>query len=163
MQAEKVGLSAHQIVLDFRSFLSASWVVVMKYTEARNDESLILDWMQANWEILVETTLCTQPNEYLEVYGDGADCNGDSSRVWMPKALPTHRIVCLPSQEFEVVDEISKSQLDPGNKTFNRFVSWNQFQYQDCPPFDFALLEDVNNIYIVPVSSITFHLKAVDD
>mgnify|MGYP000073187604 FL=1 len=45
--------------------------------------------MQANWELLVERKILPL-NEYLEVYGDGADFNGISSRITDINIAATH-------------------------------------------------------------------------
>jgi hypothetical protein len=91
-------MEINKAVRVFASFLNASWDIVMplllerKYT---TDESSISDWLQANWEILVEKKILKQ-NEYLETYSEGADYNGSSSRMNDIEALPTHTLRVFP-------------------------------------------------------------------
>ena len=59
----------------FSDFLNSSSEIVTPLLIDRHytsDESSIGDWLQANWEILVEKKVLKQ-NEYLEIYSDGAD------------------------------------------------------------------------------------------
>lgn len=154
-------IDANKIILFFRDFLNSSWTTISKYNTFQKADQFIEDWMQANWEMMVEACLCTAPNEFLEVYGNGADCNEDSSRVWMPKALPTHRITCRSKQESVVLDELSNESIDPSSKIFNRFVSWNGKHYEDKEPFGFVLIEDLKQEYVVSVKSITFSIVLI--
>lgn len=67
----------------FVNYLNATWNIVeplilnRDYTSDENSRS---DWIQANWELLVERKVLPL-NDYLEVYGAGADFNGKSSRI----------------------------------------------------------------------------------
>jgi len=90
----------NDIILGFSKFLSVSWGAIHETTsmlEHGDKNGLVSDWMQANWEILVETPLRELlgfENAFLEPYGEGADCNNNSSRVWLPEVSATHRIIC---------------------------------------------------------------------
>jgi hypothetical protein len=52
-------------------------------------EDSLADWLQANWEIIVESRLrdAALLNGLLDVYAYGADCNGSSSRVSLPESI----------------------------------------------------------------------------
>lgn len=80
----------------FREILLAVGEQVQAFNSSVSSGSYWLDWLQANWESVVEAAIASERNIFLEVYGEGADCNGASSRVCFPSALATHQIVCIP-------------------------------------------------------------------
>ncbi len=98
----------------FSSFLATSWEEVSLLSAADSTGSFTIDWLQANWEILVEGLL--GQGIVLEPYGDGADCNGASSRVLYPDRLPTHQIICKPLQGSQIFDALNEQQLDSSKK-----------------------------------------------
>ncbi|MCA9680303.1 MAG: hypothetical protein KC464_35065, partial [Myxococcales bacterium] len=59
----------------FAATLATSWERLEAIARRTSTGSYLADWAQANWEMIVEGVL--PPGEdFLEVYGDGADCNG---------------------------------------------------------------------------------------
>lgn len=60
----------------FARFLNCSWDIIKPLLPNRHysssDDASMADWVQANWEILVEKKILL-PDEYLGFYGDGAD------------------------------------------------------------------------------------------
>jgi hypothetical protein len=119
------------------------------------------DWLQANWEILVENTVLPS-GEYLEVYGVGADVNDDSSRVCFPDKLPTHRIYCMSPNDAPVIDLLSQ-QLKHITRTmtFFGFVSWDQGYFRVSSPFDHVLLENGGDRIVVRISDVFFDVEAI--
>ncbi len=75
------------------------------------------DFLQANWEILVEMLICIPGEEFLEPYGNGADCNGDSSRVSLPDKITTHRIQCYTDSN-KVMDLLTNKEILLSKKLF---------------------------------------------
>ena len=66
------------------------------------------DWLQSNWERVVEASFDPSDKIFLEIYGEGGDCNASSSRVWNEKAIATHRVICMPINMSDgVVDVLS--------------------------------------------------------
>ena len=63
--------------------LETYWGSLQKLSKHDPTGSLKDDWMQANWELIVEGLL-SDGRLVLEPYGEGADCNGASSRVLYP-------------------------------------------------------------------------------
>ena len=148
---------AGQALYGFRDFLEASWGAVEKLRSlSPSAEDQVADWLQANWEVFVEAVLFPEGNHYLEVYGDGAECNGASSRVWKPWALPTHRVRCLPRTGTTVVDVLTGKATDPRNLSFWGFVSWDGEQYDMSPPFHHVLLEDRSDSYVIKLDEVEF-------
>ena len=151
------------VVRGFQVFLRDSWESVGRILGAGDSacSSLQNDWLQANWELLIETQLCRSGVQFLEVYGEVADCNGSSSRVWMPEALPTHRVVCLSASTDPVKDEITSRSIDVRNLTFDGFVHWSEGQYRVSPPFDAILLSSQTDVFIVSCHSVIFDIEPI--
>ncbi len=78
----------------FSKFLNSSWDIVtplLLEREYTSNIGSINDWFQANWEILVERKVLDVTG-YLDIYGEGADCYGASSRMTDIDAIPTFTI-----------------------------------------------------------------------
>lgn len=137
----------------YREFLGRSIEVV---SEAVSDE-ILNDWMQANWELLVESRVCQPGLEFLTVYGDGADCNDGSSRVWFPEALATHGVKCeLIKPAFDVMSEqpITKNAV----LDFEGICSWDvtKKQYSTNGCLDFVLCSIRCKYYVLPFENLKF-------
>ena len=110
----------------FSELLVAYWENLESLSKYDTTESLKIDWLQANWELIVEGLLDGK-NLVLEPYGDGADCNGASSRVLYPDRLPTHRLICKSSSGGLIFDFLNDQELDTSKEgiIFDRFcVYW---------------------------------------
>lgn len=131
-------------LLAFLTVLRTSWTPVKDcLTAAGWDDSASADWVQANWEMIVEAAVSHDVQVVLEVYAGGADCNGDSSRVWRPKMSPTHRITCLP-KATPVVEMISGKPMNfptEGLRLYE-FVALTSGWFERSPPFDCVLLSN---------------------
>lgn len=156
-------IEVNDIVMKFQNFLLSGWEAFEVFNENflyDEKEEKVNDWLQANWELLVESTL-TGVNEYLEVYGYGADCNGASSRVTFPDKLATHRIVCNAHGGHLLRDVVSEEMKSIKNMAFQSFVKWDGSYYQILPPFDYVLLSnDIENI-LVNVKDVYFDIVRV--
>lgn len=144
----------------FAKFIEDNWRCVEDLLKlSGNKTSILSDWMQSNWEILVENLLC-HTNEYLDIYGDGADCNEKSSRVFMPTALPTHEIYCQGKEpDKKIKDFLSQELIEIKDKTFNRFISWDGKRYSDAPPLKYVLLENDDDEFIVALEDVKFNIR----
>lgn len=153
-------MNVNKIINDYRYFLLSSWESFSKFNDGLSHDDIeekTNNWLQANWEVLVESSL-TEINEYLEVYGYGADCNGASSRVCFPNQSPTHKIFCKSLDGDKVRDVISNDIRDITEMTFDGFMNWNGINYDISPPFDFVLLSDKNEEILVSLSNIQFDI-----
>ncbi|WDE07038.1 hypothetical protein SG34_009185 [Thalassomonas viridans] len=142
---------------NFREFLNASWGTVCKQFEF--DEDLNNDWLQANWELLVESPLTTGDKRvFLPCYGEGAE--GYSDRIFNPDADITHEIRCKGKDATKVFDHISKRYIEFTDEgfIFNRFicVDVNDDYIESCP-FDFIQVEEFPNSAFA-ISNIDFNL-----
>ena len=127
----------------FSDFLNRSWELIIPLLSDRSyttDDSSKSDWLQSNWEILVERKVL-QLNEYLEVYGCGADFNGGSSRITDIESAPTHFVKVIVDKEEDILNNL---KVERSEYTFELLVGFRDGFYTDIPPFDFVLVEDEN-------------------
>ena len=129
----------------FSSFLNATFNIVHPLIEERSytsDEESINDWLQSNWELLIEKKILGK-DEYFEVYGNGADFYGASSRITDMEALPTHKIVVKKGRYSIAKDVLNDEtiQLD-NNLIFDRLVGFEDGFYVIKSEFNHVLLND---------------------
>ncbi|ACU07091.1 hypothetical protein FIC_00636 [Flavobacteriaceae bacterium 3519-10] len=105
---------------DFLNLSNTSLKLVKDNLVADNFADIQNDFYQVNWEILVESAVCIPGEEWLQIYGEGADCNSGSSRVTFPEKLPTHKIICR--SEENIIDLLTNKIVDFENYTFNSFA-----------------------------------------
>ncbi|SEA67499.1 hypothetical protein SAMN05192529_14412 [Arachidicoccus rhizosphaerae] len=130
----------------FSDFLNNSWIIVSQLLLNRDytsNEDSINDWLQANWELLVERKVL-KVNEYLEVYGEGADYNGSSSRIVDPEALPNFKVVIKSRSGNKILDILNDEQVVLENLTFEKIVGFKNGFYTFEPEFKYVLLTDDN-------------------
>lgn len=143
----------------FSKFLVSSWEDLSKLLENDTTGSLKEDWLQANWELLVEGL--AGEGVILEPYGDGADCNGASSRVLYPNRIPSHHIICKPLDGHSIYDVLNEQRLDIQQAIiFDRFVSLgNDGWYYESPPFDKILAGYNGKDVVLDFNAVDFQLK----
>lgn len=148
----------------FVRFINESWDTVIPLLEGRDyttDESSIADWLQLNWEILVERKVL-KINQYLDVYGEGADFNGASSRITDVSVLPNFSIKIKGRAEREVSDLLNDEQILISNGKFIELVTFKDGFYKKEPKFDYVLLEDDIGVErVVPIEDIEFKLEKI--
>jgi hypothetical protein len=148
----------------FSTFLNSSWKSVAPLLIERSytsDESSIGDWLQVNWEILVEKKVLKQ-NEYLEIYSDGADYYGSSSRMVDIEAKPTHTIKVFSNGE---ANDVLNSEIitNKAEFQFERFVGFENGYYVDQPPFNYALVSENSGLErVLAIEKIIFLLHQIE-
>jgi hypothetical protein len=147
----------------FTGFLNSSWDIVYQLLLNRDyttNESSINDWLQANWELLVERKVL-KVNEYLEVYGDEADFNGDSSRITDPEALPNFRVIVKIKNDNPILDVLNNEQVRFENATFDKIVGFENGFYTIGKKFEYVLIIDpVSGLErVVAIDDVEFGLK----
>lgn len=147
----------------FSDFLNSSWIIVSQLLLNRDytsNEDSINDWFQANWELLVERKVL-RVNEYLEVYGEGADYNGSSSRIVDPEVLPNFKVVIKSRNGDKVLDILNNEQVSLGNINFEKLVGFKNGFYTFEPEFKYALLTDDNLGLerVVALEDVVFELE----
>jgi hypothetical protein len=139
-------MNINEAIRIFANFLNDSFTVVkplLTDREYTNNESSVDDWLQANWELLVERKVL-RINEYLDVYGAGADFYGGSSRITDHNALPTYTILVSKISQRSI-DVLNNTQIEIDEFIFERIVGFKEGFYSDTPPFDYVLVNDVKN------------------
>ncbi len=152
----------------FATFLSDTWDTVHPLLLGRSyttDIDSIGDWMQANWELLVERRLVAG-DQCLEIYSSGADFYGFSSRITDPEAHRVDFVVAVkPTENFSwfkenhTFDYLNQEKFSLGDAVFEEFVSFKNKFYHIESPFEYALLKDNGLERVVKLSDITFELK----
>ena len=156
-------MCVNESIIKFRNFLLIGWEAISFYQNFWNEkEEIINDFLQANWEILVENSLCSE-NEFLEVYGYGADCNGASSRVCYPNKIPTHRIICNPINNKPVRDVITNTFKIITGMSFDGFLSSDGKSYHIQPPIDHILLNISEETILVELNNISFNIQKISN
>ncbi len=143
----------------FRSVLSCSWPHIMKLVERDKTDEFLIDWLQANWEMIVEASIPPKFSPRLEHYGEGADCNGNSCRVWEPAAVANYQVICIPKDNYAIVDVISGKKVE-GKLILDEFCTIKDDLYICAPPFDYANIrvtdKSMPNPCIIDINSIEF-------
>ena len=147
----------------FVNFLNSSWIIVSQLLFERDyttDEDSTNDWLQANWELLVERKVL-KVNEYLEIYGEGADYNGASSRIIDPEALPNFKIIVKTKNGNSILDVLNNEQVRFENVTFDKIVGFKNGFYTLEPEFKYVLITDDNLGLerVVAIDDIEFGLE----
>lgn len=129
------------------------------------DESVLADWAQANWEMIVEAAVSRREQVVLEVYGDGADCNDHSSRVWRPDFLPSHAVFCRTARTDGIVrDQLTGEAIrmpSAGLRLFQFVALTQDGWYKAEPPFDHALLDSDQCEVVVNLTDVAFALVEI--
>jgi hypothetical protein len=142
----------------FRQSLNCSWRLISALAKRDSTGSYVDDLLQANWEMLVEASIDFRHGVVLEVYGNGADCNIRSSRVWKPQAQAT-----TPVYVRYVGNELLLNQID--NEVVSGLLKLDHFATildgwpsVDCP-FDHVVLSDRYDT-VIPIRDLRYYVVA---
>ena len=149
----------------FSDFLNSSWTIVNQLLIDRaytSNENSLNDWLQSNWEFLVERKVL-KINDYLEVYGNGADFNGTSSRITDPGAVANFKIKVISKNNKPVFDALNEEEVTLFNTDFNKLIGFKNGFYIMEPEFNFVLLDDknTNTERVVGLNDIEFELETL--
>ncbi len=161
-------MSVNNILKKFVNLLLAYWKTIESLSKKDTTESFQIDWLQANWELIVEHFVFPTDyfaNRFLVPYGDGADCNGMSSRVWEPDAVMSHGLVCKSINNNLIQDFLNKQKLDTSVEpvVFDRFVSMKDGWYYEQPPFDKILGEYKDEEVVIAFSDVDVNLQNINN
>jgi hypothetical protein len=121
-----------------------------------NHDSFVIDWLQANWELFIEGSFSSEAIR-VEIYGEGADINGSSSRVTFPNDIPTASVKCIWSDVIE--DKLTHKMVKFKEPIlFEKFVTVKDgWYYEDCP-FDAVLVQIEGKETIFDLKDVSFVL-----
>ena len=147
-----------ELIEIFRALLNSFWMKMQVFATDVEGESMLNDWKQANWELIVESNLFQEEDLHLEPYGEGADYYGDSSRIIRPEALPTHAVCC--QSESEVTDLLTGNMVVFPREGFpiECFVTLRDGWYYEEPPFDCVLIIKGKEQLVVRIEDVNFEL-----
>ena len=148
-------------ILKFRKFLLDCWPdidALMEDHDWHDDGYFIDEWLQSNWELLVERQLLKKAghvNSFGIYYG--------RNRYAQKESTITHEIICRPKDNVSLIDEKSNEPIPRGTKLiFHIFLKKMGGLY---PPFDSAGVYSKNgknvDLYYVPVSDVEFFMEEV--
>ncbi len=148
----------HQINY-FRNFLIAAWPFLdkmMKNHDWDSDVGFTHDWIQANWEFLVERELLGSTKRLFPL--------GWSKRVTDQKSTVTHKVICQVEKSLELRDWNKKTLNYQGEELLpGGFCSPYDITYGLYPPFDYVNLYtlDRKKLYIIPFDNCKFYLQPI--
>ncbi|MBA3406277.1 MAG: hypothetical protein H0U13_16605 [Gemmatimonadaceae bacterium] len=146
-------------VRTFQRLLRLGWQDVSACAAAAAYDGILADWMQSNWEMIVEASLPPADQVRLEVYGDGADCNDRSSRVFLSESTATHRVVCVPRDNVVSADLLGNVPIAGDRKIIlDEFVMMRDGWYYRDEPFDCILVEVADVERVIAAETVDFEL-----
>jgi hypothetical protein len=142
----------------FREMLNASWPLIDALAASDMTGSYVDDWMQANWEMVVECSIPPHMNVILAPYGSGADCNLGSSRVWRPQATPTTAVFVRYLGNEPLKNVIDDTEVQ-GTLKLEHFCSIKDGWPTLSPPFDHAVLFG-DSVIAIALANTEFYINA---
>ncbi len=158
-----------EVIRLFAAALDGAWPAasaLLESTDHARDNNLLGDWFQSMWEMLVEASFGgVKDPVFLEIYGDGADCNGATSRVYQPTAIATHAIHCFDPQSDRITDQLMQTPVEVPAEGLpvDRLVSLDgSGWYADRPPFDHVLVLQHGNPAVFRLDGLEFRLAPIE-
>lgn len=130
-----------ELILRFKRVAEFGWPEVTEAVPSESREELLNDWLQFQWEMLVEWPLRIRDGELtLGFYGDGAD--GASSHI-REISQHTHWVCCRPLQgdELPLLLDGTLIRFPETGLQFEKFAQCEAGQWTiDAPPWDSVVL-----------------------
>lgn len=144
-------------ILKFKNFLNKCWGELDKLMENHdweNDGEFLDEWVQVNWEFLVERELLK-----LHGYLSPLACN---AHITPYKGKFFYKLICEVDKNIELKDWIQKTfNYEDEELLLSGFRAEYDATFGLYPPFDYieACTIDRRKIYIVPITACRFFLK----
>jgi hypothetical protein len=151
-------MTLQQLLEKYRTLLNSFWPDAQAIAKDAGEDEWLNDWMQANWELIVEGGLSPDSSITLEIYGEGADFYGSSSRIPRPQATPTHAVRARPAPN--AIDALSgqPAEFPADGLVVESFVTTRNGWYFEEPPFDHVLFNDNGLDKVLSVKQVEFFL-----
>lgn len=149
-------------ILKFRDFLVHSWSDLDRLMENHDwddDGDFTHEWVQVNWEFLVE-------RELLEKKGFLKSYIFDDYRVTWSGMAPTHEIICKSKSRNELVADQTQLSIPLDTKLqFGGFVTRRNPGYGWYPPFDYITVftPKKKRMYELAVNDVDFFLCQISE
>lgn len=146
-------------IISFRNFLNSSWPyldALMENHDWDKDGNFIDDWVQANWELLIEREILGKDKYLLPLEWN--------NRMFFSTKYAKYKIVCKITGDVELKDWILKSNNYEGEELLIfGFRSSKGVSYGLYPPFDFVEVRscEKTKVYIIPLNCCRFLLKPI--
>lgn len=147
-------------IKNYRNFLNASWPFLddlMVNHDWDEDEDFIGDWLQVNWEFLVERELLGG-NGFLTQFST----TYLSGRITQPEAKPNYTVIAKFEREVIDIRKQSIIQFDKDLRLYG-FSTFKNGGFGLYPPFDLAdlVIDSKKEIFTVPINDLIFYLKSI--
>src|SRR5262249_44630608 len=144
LDALPIDITSH--VINFRNFLNSSWPWLDALIESHDwedDGDFTFDWIQANWEFLVERELLGKGRYLLPLEWN--------NRVTFPNASAQYKIVCEFKDKVDLIDKVRKTANFNGEELL---IFGFRTPAGIYPPFDYAQVgtHDRKKIYNLPTN-----------
>lgn len=144
-------MQIQKLILNYRNFLLGGWASLSEVLAILDWDSspyFIDEWMQANWELLVER----QIEGEIGLLPYGFD-HSDRAKYLHTNKKSTHRITCSPREEIEK------------KYTFLCFTSKVGDGFENGPPFDYVYVEDslTKMRFSIPLDDLSFAVESLSD
>jgi hypothetical protein len=134
----------------FQDLLVAAWPTVQSAEPLQDDGDFLADWVQANWEIIVERPLLQADDVTLAAYGrERGERRG------------SHVIVCVSKSGEQMFDLLGRIRIAAPQVILRELVTMVGAQYYPTVPFDCALVDDGGIERVVGADDVRFELRPV--
>lgn len=151
-------MNINEPVILFKNVIECSWESVNKISQSNDIKSYKDDWIQSNWEMIVEAYCSRESNIFIRIYGSGADCNIGSSRVWMPNATENAVVKMRRKDGHDFINLIDNSNIGD-ELELDYFVNWTSW-YSERVPFNAALV-NCEQQCVVEIDDVDFYLDFI--
>lgn len=151
-------LDITKTITDFRNFLVAAWPYVDNLIDSHdwdNDGYFIDEWLQVNWEFLVERELLNNKG-FLIPFRRFLDAN----RITNISVIANYEVIAKKKNEDISLENKNKLPFDKDLRLFG-FCTIIDEGFGLYPPFDIVKLIDdsTEKIYRIPFADLSFYLK----
>lgn len=149
-------------LVKFRDFMVAAWPSldsIMDQHDWEDDGGFTLDWVQVNWEFLVERELLGDSQYALAALS----CHSKDDRISNPIKLPSHVVLAYAKeQNVSLLDywDMSRVPFEAELRLAGFITTLKPRGLGYYPPFDFAELkyDSRKKTYHVPLTELSFIL-----
>lgn len=164
------------LINEFRLLLMNSLPIIETLMDQDIDitGTLADDWIEANWELLIESYLfkVVGKQSYIQIYGEGSEIYPFSSRAFYPEQETTHKILCLPKNTDFVFDYNSNQNIKLTKDVdfyFEEFVTMDTFVSEGkiknmsfaSEPYDYVECAINNQPVLLKVEDCLFYVVEV--
>lgn len=145
-QRGTVGPTLDFLVQKFLSVAQLCWGDLVELGDGEIDDQMVSNWMQSQWELLVEQPLNSRGHDCnLLVYGGGAET--ETSRVFPRDPVETHAVCCRPRNGNFLADCLEERRLEfpDDGWAIDEFLSIHGTDYRSAPPFNAVKLLEASN------------------